>query len=83
MDMNAAKDAFARYLDPSSMNSNQIYFVNQIIEYIIHNGVMKDLSVLQETPFSDRGSIIEIFSDTSVWMGVKSVIDQINDNAIA
>lgn len=44
--------------------------------------MMKDLSVLQESPFTDQGSIIELFSDDlSVWMGIRSVIDQINENA--
>ena len=27
------------------------------VEWIVHNGVMKDLSVLQEPPFTDQGSI--------------------------
>ncbi len=35
------------------LDSRQIYFVNQIVEYIVHNGIMKDLSVLQESPFTD------------------------------
>jgi len=30
---------------------------------IVHNGLMKDLSVLQENPFRDRGSIDEVFID--------------------
>ena len=51
LDMNAAKEAFAEYLDETSLDSNQIYFVNQIVEYIVRNGMMKDLSVLQEAPF--------------------------------
>lgn len=46
-------------------------------------GVMKDLSVLQEPPFTDRGSIVEIFTDLSLWAGIKSVIDRINANAAA
>ena len=58
-------------------------FVNQIVEYIVHNGMMKDLSVLQESPFTDRGSVVEIFTDLSVWMGIRSVIDRINANAAA
>lgn len=70
-------------LQTSNMDSRQIYFVNQIIEYIVHNGMMKDLSVLQESPFTDRGSIVEIFTDLNVWMGIKAVIDQINANAPA
>ena len=81
--MNAAKAAFAEYLNSSSLDSRQIYFVNQIVEYIVHNGMMKDLSVLKETPFSDQGSIVDIFTDVSVWLGIKRVIDQINANAAA
>ena len=83
LDMNAAKEAFAEYLNDASLDSNQIYFVNQIVEYIVHNGLMKDLSVLQDAPFTDNGSIVEVFTDLSVWVGIKKVIDQINANAIA
>ena len=46
LDMNAAKEAFSAYLSDTNMDSRQIYFVNQIIEYIVHNGMLKDLSVL-------------------------------------
>lgn len=82
LDMNAAKEAFSEYT--TGLDSRQIYFVNQIIEYIVHNGMMKDLSVLQESPFTDRGSVIEIFSDdVSVWLGVRKIIDTINANAAA
>ena len=69
LDMNAAKEAFSEYLTNTSLDSRQIYFVNQIVEYIVHNGMMKDLSVLQESPFTDRGSVVEIFTDLTVWMG--------------
>ena len=83
LDMKAAKEAFADYLDETRLDSRQIYFVNQIIEYIVHNGVMKDLSVLQEPPFTDRGSVVEIFKDVTVWSGIYKVIEKINSNAIA
>lgn len=65
------------------MDSRQIYFINQIVEYIVRNGMLKDLSVLQETPFTDRGSIVEIFTNMNVWNGIRKVIDDINSNAIA
>ena len=83
MDMRAAKEAFAEYLNDTSLDSNQIYFVNQIVEYIVHNGLMKDLSILQEPPFTDNGSIVEIFTDLTLWIGIKGVIDRINANALA
>lgn len=83
LDMNAAKEAFAQYLNDASLDSRQIYFVNQIVEYIVHNGMMKDLSVLQEAPFTDRGSIVEVFTDLSVWAGIRKAIERVNANAIA
>lgn len=83
LDMNAAKEAFSEYLTNTSLDSRQIYFVNQIVEYIVHNGMLKDFSVLQESPFTDQGSVVEIFTDISVWLGIKKVIDTINANAVA
>lgn len=83
LDMNAAKEAFSEFLNEISMDSRQIYFVNQIVEYIVHNGMMKDLSVLQESPFTDKGSVVEVFTDLNLWMGIRKVIEQINANAVA
>ncbi|MBO5370477.1 MAG: DEAD/DEAH box helicase family protein [Clostridia bacterium] len=83
LDMNAAKEAFAEFLGSANLDSRQIYFVNQIVEYIVHNGMMKDLSVLQDAPFTDRGSVVEIFTDLSVWAGIREVIESINTNAAA
>lgn len=83
LDMNAAKEAFSEFLSNTNLDSRQIYFVNQIVEYIVHNGVMKDLSVLQDAPFTDKGSVVEIFTDLSVWAGIRKVIESINMNAAA
>ncbi|MDE6790964.1 MAG: DEAD/DEAH box helicase family protein, partial [Clostridia bacterium] len=83
LDMTAAKEAFAIYLNDSNLDSRQIYFVNQIVEYVVHNGILKDFSVLRESPFTDRGSIVEVFSDMTVWLGIRAIIEQINNNASA
>lgn len=82
LDLDVAKDAFSEFLNSNYLNSDQIYFVNQIIEYIARNGIMKDFSVLQDSPFTNRGSIVDVFSDITVWAGIKSIIDNINANAI-
>ena len=50
------------------------YFVNQIVEYIIHNGMMSDMSVLQSAPFTNMGSVVEVFTDVSLWMRIKNTI---------
>lgn len=82
LDMNSAKEAFSKYLNDQSLNSRQIYFLNQVIEYIVKNGMMKDLSVLQDSPFTDQGNIIDLFGDNkSLWLGIREVINSINHNA--
>ncbi len=83
LDMSAAKAAFSEYLNNVNLDSRQIYFVNQIVEYIVHNGLMKDLSVLQESPFTDKGSVVEVFTDLTIWMGIRKIIEQVNANAVA
>ena len=83
LDMNAAKEAFSKYLDEREMNREQIYFVNQIVEYIVRNGVMKDMSVLQESPFTDKGNVVELFGDDiHLWSDIQGVINRINKNAL-
>ena len=82
MDMNAAKEAFSKYLNNANLDSRQIYFINQIVEYIVQNGLMKDLSVLQEPPFINQGSIVEIFTDISMWKDILKIIEKVNTNAL-
>ena len=43
--------------------------------------MMKDLSVLQDSPFTDQGSIVEVFTDLSVWAVIWKVIERVNANA--
>ena len=45
-------------------------------------GLMKDLSVLQESPFTDKCSVVEVFTDLTVWMGIRKVIEQVNANVV-
>lgn len=70
-------------IQDSSSSSSLDFFLNQIVEYIVHNGMMKDMSVLQEAPFTDYGSIVEVFTDLSVWAGIRQAIERVNANALA
>ena len=82
MDIQAAKAAFSHYLDEVQLDSRQSYFVNQIIEYIVQNGIMKDLSVLQESPFTDKGSLLELFEENTIILTkIRQSIEKININA--
>ena len=83
LDLKAANDAFSRFLNSAELDSRQMYFVRQVVNYIVRNGMMKDLAVLQESPFTDQGSISELFNDVALFMDLRNVIDGINRNAIA
>lgn len=82
LDMNVAKQTFSSFLNANNLNADQIYFVNQIVEFVVRNGLLRDFTVLQEAPFTDRGSIVDVVQDLSVWAGIKSVIDGINVNTL-
>lgn len=83
LDLNAAKQAFSKYLNDVNLDDRQIYFVNQIINYIVQNGMMKNFAVMQEAPFTDKGDVADIFTDTVVWIDIMKIIKAINANAAA
>ena len=83
LDMNSAKEAFSKYLNDVNLDDRQIYFVNQIINYIVKNGMMKSFAVLQEAPFTDKGDVTDVFADnTVIWLDIMKTIKSINANAL-
>jgi type I restriction enzyme R subunit len=52
LDRDAAKKAFGKYLDGKACTTEQIRFVNFIVDYLTKNGVMEPES-LYEQPFTD------------------------------
>ena len=83
LDMNSAKQAFSKYLNDVNLDDRQIYFVNQIINYIVQNGMMKNFAVMQDAPFTNKGTLDVVFTDTVVWMDIMKIIKSINANALA
>jgi len=78
----AANDAFSDFLNDAALDSRQIHFVKQIVNYIVKNGIMKDFSILQESPFADYGRVSELF-DVQSFTKLRTVIETINANAAA
>lgn len=78
----AAKEAFAAYIDEANLNSDQINFVNQIIEYLIQNGTIEKKAMM-ESPFTDRGSLSDIFRNRiEDWLKISHTIDEVNERAL-
>ncbi|MCZ0860071.1 DEAD/DEAH box helicase family protein [Methanocorpusculum sp. MG] len=78
----SAKEAISLYLQDSRLTQQQIYFLNRIVGYIVRCGMITDLSVLQGAPFTDQGTVNELFSEnTDLWYGIFHTIEKINANA--
>ncbi|MBR0225016.1 MAG: DEAD/DEAH box helicase family protein [Thermoguttaceae bacterium] len=83
LDRDAANAAFATFLNDSSLDTRQRYFIQQIVDYIVKNGMLTDRRCLLGEPFNKYGSVSEIFAGSPVWKEILAVIDQINANATA
>jgi type I restriction enzyme R subunit len=83
LSLQAANDAFSTFLNYAGLDSRQMHFVKQVINYIVKNGIMKDFAVLRESPFSDMGNISEVFEDTNLFTELLSTIEVINRNVMA
>jgi type I restriction enzyme R subunit len=45
--------------------------------------MMKNFAVMQEAPFTDKGDVGDIFTDTVIWLDIMKIIKSINANAMA
>ncbi len=77
LDQQAANEAFSEFLNDENLDSKQIRFVKNIVDYFVKNGHMLDKRVLQEEPFE---SITNLFPMERA-IKIVGVIDSINKNA--
>ncbi|ENL6073461.1 DEAD/DEAH box helicase family protein [Vibrio cholerae] len=82
LDQNAAKEAFSAFLDEASYNAEQIEFIDQVIDYLVNNGIL-DMSRLFEPPFTDNhGESAYGFFDEGTIVELFGVIRKVNANAV-
>lgn len=83
LDANAAKLAFGEILKNKTLNSQQIRFIDTIINFFVVNGSI-DPAMLFEPPFTDINSngIAGLFDDET-QVKLIQLIEKVNDNAVA
>ena len=82
LDRETANNIFAQFINDNRLNSKQIQFVKTLKEYVIANGII-GLEKLVEKPFSNIGSVYEIFKDNiNTFNEIKENIEQINESTI-
>ena len=82
LDVKAAQDAFAEFLQAGSMKADQITFIQTIISHLTKNGTI-DPSMLFEPPFTDMNDqgLMGVFDDASSHK-IISIVESINENAM-
>jgi type I restriction enzyme R subunit len=80
LDRNAAKQAFARYLESANLSANQIRFVETIIDYLTQNGIM-DPGLLYEPPFTEvhHEGLDGVFGDNDADQ-IIAIVDSFNQS---
>ncbi|WP_295220770.1 DEAD/DEAH box helicase family protein [uncultured Chryseobacterium sp.] len=82
LDKVEAKNAFSKMVNFASLNTQQVQFMDLIIEYFSVNGIM-EVKQLFNPPFSDiyAGGMMNLF-DTELSMKIANTVREINGNCV-
>lgn len=82
LDRDSAWNTFGKYVDLEQLSNRQYYFLERVVEYVVQNGFIENNAIFQKSPFTDRGSIAELFGDEmDKWSAITKSIYEINANA--
>ena len=63
VDREIALQRFNQFLDGNVLNSDQLEFLNQILDYVCENGDITTMTVVNDYPFDEN---LQVFSDKMV-----------------
>ncbi len=81
LDYEAACAAFSEFINDQSLNQAQIVFIKKIIDYIVQNGYMENVTELMKPPFDKPQSFIKLFYGTRQKQIVDTIV-KIKENAV-
>lgn len=81
LEISAAQEAFAEFLNSGNLRADQITFIQNIINYLNKNGTIEP-SMLFEPPFTDINDygLNGVFDDTAAYK-IISIVEHVNENA--
>lgn len=82
LEVTAAQEAFADFIQSGAFSADQMTFINSIIRYLTRNGII-DKEMLFKAPFTNlhQDGLIGVFEDAAARKVIK-LIDRINANAL-
>lgn len=80
MDRASAYAAFSTFIAEERPNTDQIHFINQVVDYVVENGYVKDVLDLMKTPFDRPFKFNMIFTHDEQVKFVR-IINAFRENA--
>jgi len=82
LDLTAAQEAFAEFIQAGSLRADQMTFINSIISYLTKNGMI-DKEMLFNPPFTNQhqDGLVGVFDDAAAMKVIK-LIERVNGNAL-
>lgn len=81
LEYEAACAVFSEFINDQSLSQAQIVFVKKVIDYIVQNGYIENVSELTKPPFDKPQSFIKLF-DGSKQKRIVELVTKIKDNAV-
>lgn len=81
MDRDCAYAAFSSFIAEERPNAEQIYFINQVVDYVVENGYVKDVLDLMKAPF-DRPFKFSMIFTRDEQIKFVHIINRIKQNAV-
>ena len=78
MERSAALELFSAFLSDHALNSQQIAFVNRVVDYVVENGAFEKQQ-FNHPPFNDHGDLFTLFEgQIGTVQSLVKKIDQLN-----
>lgn len=81
LEVEAASFAFSEFINDQSLSQMQIVFVKKVIDYIVQNGYIENVTELTKPPFDKPLNFIKLF-DGSKQKRLVELVNQIRENAV-
>lgn len=81
LEYEAASVAFSEFINDQSLSQVQIVFVKKVVDYIVQNGYIDNVSELTKPPFDKPQSFIKLF-DGAKQRRLIEMVTQIKENAV-
>lgn len=80
VEQEAALEIFSEFINDQSLTQKQIVFVRKIVDYIVQNGYVENMSELMKPPFDKPDSFVRLF-DRAKQQRIMELVSKIKNNA--